>query len=235
MNKLALFTAMIVLPGTLLAADSALKDEIASAAKKLGDQVNYSWKTTVEVPEGTRFRPGPSEGKTEKEGFTLVNMTFGDNTIQAAMKGSKAAMQTDEGWLELSEMDASEGPGRFRAMMLRNIKLPTAQAGELIAALKSLKKDGNVYTGELTEESVKALLTSGFRARSGDGPAVQNPRGSVKLWTKDGVLSKYVFEVNGTMSFNNNDVRMDRTTTVEITNMGSTRVEVPAEARKKLS
>jgi hypothetical protein len=234
MQKIAVLSAMIAFSGALTAAEIAPKDEVLSAAKKLGDQASYSWRTTVDVPEGTRFRPGPVEGKTEKNGFTWLSMTFGNTTMQAAMKGDKAALQTDEGWQALSEMESSEGPGRFRAMMLRNIKLPAAQAADLIAAARTLKKDGDVYSGALTEEGVKALLTSGFRGRGADGPAIQDPAGSVKFWTRDGVLSKYVFDVKGTMTFNNNDVRMDRTTTVELRDIDSTKVEIPAEAKKKL-
>ena len=37
------------------------------------------------------------------------------------------------------------------------------------------------------------------------------------------------------MNFNGNDVDIDRTTTVEIKEVGSTKVDVPEEAKKKLS
>jgi len=57
----------------------------------------------------------------------------------------------------------------------------------------------------------------------------------VKFWLKEGALSKYEVKVKGTVSFNGNEFDNDRTTTVEIKDVGSTKVEVPAEARKKLS
>ncbi len=57
----------------------------------------------------------------------------------------------------------------------------------------------------------------------------------MKFWLKEGVLSKYEVKVKGTVSFNGNEFDNDRTTTVEIKDVGSTKVEVPAEARKKLS
>ena len=57
----------------------------------------------------------------------------------------------------------------------------------------------------------------------------------MKFWLKDGLLTKYEFNVKGTMSFNGNEFDNDRTTTVEIKNVGSTKVEVPEEAKKKLS
>ena len=59
-------------------------------------------------------------------------------------------------------------------------------------------------------------------------------QGTAKFWVKDGVLSKYQTKVKGTVSFNGNDRDVDRTTTVEIKDIGSTKVTVPDEAQKKL-
>jgi len=55
----------------------------------------------------------------------------------------------------------------------------------------------------------------------------------VKFWAKEGVLSKYEFKLQGKMSFNGNDTDVDRTTTVEIKDVGTTKVTVPEEAKKK--
>jgi hypothetical protein len=57
----------------------------------------------------------------------------------------------------------------------------------------------------------------------------------VKFWVKDGVLSKYEIKVKGTVSFNGNDRDIDRTTTVEIKDIGATKIQVPEGAQKKLS
>jgi len=82
-------SAVAFLAASLLAADSSTRDDVKAAAKKLGDQANYSWNTTVVVPEGTQFKPGPSEGQAEKDGFTRLTMHFGDNTTDVFMKGGK--------------------------------------------------------------------------------------------------------------------------------------------------
>jgi hypothetical protein len=79
---------------------------------------------------------------------------------------------------------------------------------------------------------VQTLLR--FR-RAGDGPAASNAKGSVKFWLKDGGLLKYEFKVKGTVKFGDNDVDVDRATTVEIKDIGTTKVSVPDEAKKKLS
>lgn len=235
MKRNLLCGAVILLAGSLLAADGSTKDEVTSAAKKLADAANYTWKTTVAVPEGSRFRPGPTDGKTEKDGFTVVNMSRRDTTMEIVMKGDKAAINSpDNGWESLSEMD-QQGPGRFLGMMVRNFKAPAAQATELVSATKELKQEGDMYSGDLTEDGAKSMLSFGRRRGGGGGPEISNAKGSVKFWVKDGVLSKYEFKVQGTMSFNGNERDIDRTTTTEISDVGTTKVTVPDEAKKKLS
>lgn len=235
MKRNLLCGAIALLAGSLLAADSSPKDDVTNAAKKLADAANYTWKTTVTVPEGSQFRPGPTDGKTEKDGFTVVNMSRRDTTMEVVMKGDKAAVNSpDNGWQALSEMD-QEGPGRFLGMMVRNFKAPAAQAVQLVSDAKELKQDGDVISGDLTEDGAKSLLSFGPRRGGGEGPQISNAKGSVKFWVKDGVLSKYEFKVQGTMSFNGNDRDIDRTTTTEISDVGTTKVTVPDEAKKKLS
>jgi hypothetical protein len=232
MMKITLIGALAVLAVSLHAADSSPKDTVIAAAKKLGDAASYSWRQTVVVPEGSQFRPGPSDGKTEKDGFTLVSSSFGDNTMQILVKGDKGAVTNQDGaWQGLAEVEQEEGFGRFRAIMARNLKTPAAQAAELAAAAKDLKKDGDAYSSVLTEEGAKELL----RFRRGGDATTSNAKGSVKFWLKDGALVKYEFKVSGTVSFGGNDRDVDRTTTIEIKDVGATKVSVPEEAKKKLS
>ena len=233
MKKNTMLCAAALLAVSLNAADSSPKDEVTAAAKKLGEKPNYSWKATVVVPEGGQFRPGPTEGKTEKDGFTHVTITFGDNTTQAVLKGENAAVTDPEGgWQSLKDLDNAEGSRRFLGFFVRSIKTPAVQAAELVDGAKNLKKDGEAYSSELTEEGVKALLT--FR-RGGDGPTISNAKGTVKFWVKDGVLAKFEFKVAGKVSFNGNDREIDRATTIEIKEIGTTKVNVPDAAKKKLS
>jgi hypothetical protein len=73
-----------------------------------------------------------------------------------------------------------------------------------------------------------------FRGPDGQGPDVKEAKGSVKFWVKDGALNKYEFKLKGKMDFGGNEFPNDRTTTVEIKDVNSTKVEVPEEAKKKL-
>jgi hypothetical protein len=121
----------------------------------------------------------------------------------------------------------------FMARRFQNFKGPAAQAEDLAGKVKELKKDGEAYSGELTEDGAKSQLT--FGGRGGNGPEVSGAKGAVKFWVKDGVLSKCEIKVQGKVSFNGNDRDVDRTTTIDIKDVGATKVEVPEEAKKKLS
>ncbi len=234
MRTIVLFSLMALATSPLLAADSTPKDEVTTAAKKLGEQPNYSWRTTVVVPEDARFKPGPTEGKAEKEGFTWVSMAMRDNKMEAVMKGRQGAVNREGAWRSLEEIEQEEGFARMPALIMRNFKAPANQALELASFTKELKKDGDVYASELTEAGAKTLQAFRFRAGE-EGPTVSDATGSVKFWLKDGALTKYEFKLKGKMSFNGNEFPNDRTTTVEIKDVGKTKVEVPEEARKKLS
>src|SRR6266487_3386934 len=120
MKMIMLLSATALLAGSLLAADSAPKDDVTNSAKKLADKPNYSWRTTVVVPENAQFKPGPTEGKTEKDGFTYVTMSFGENMTEAVIKGDKAVVTNQDGdWQTTSELENAEGPGRFRARIVK--------------------------------------------------------------------------------------------------------------------
>jgi hypothetical protein len=187
------------------------KEEVTAAAKKLGEAANYTWKTTVVVPEGG-FGGGTTDGKADKDGTVVLTQMRRDNLTETVIKGEKAAMTNRDGdWQSLAEVEsATEGFGRFRAGMVKNFKAPAAQAAELAAATKELKKEGDAYVGELTPDGAKKLV-------------------------KDGVLTKYEFKVKGSMNFNGEDRNLERTTTTEISKVGETKVVVPEAAKKKLS
>jgi hypothetical protein len=226
MKRMLLFSATSLVAASLLAAETAPKDAVLAAAKKLGEQTNYAWKTTVVVPESTPFKPGPSEGKTIKDGVTYFNFSFGDNKTEVYLHGDKHALTNpDGGWQTLKDLEGDEGPGRFLTFIVRSFKAPVAQAEELVAAAKELKKDGDAYASDMTEEGAKKLFRWGN---------VSAPKGTVKFWLQNGQLTKLQFKLTGKVDFNGNEMDVDRDTIVEIKDVGTTKLEVPEAAKKKL-
>jgi hypothetical protein len=241
MKKNILFGMMLLAAGPLLAADSNPKDDVKAAATALGDAANYTWQTTMDFGANSPFQPGPTDGKTEKGGYTTVTMSFNDNTSEAVLKGTNAAVKTaDNGWQTVAEAMQGGGgggggfnPGMMIVRTAQNLKTPAVEAANLVGLAGDLKVDGDKITGALTEDGAKAQLSFGGR-RGGTPPTVANPKGTVTFWVADGKLTKYSFHVTGTVSRGGNDMDMDRTTTVVISNVGTTKVEVPDDAKKKL-
>jgi hypothetical protein len=245
MKKNLLIGTMALLAGSLLAADSSPKDDIIAAAKKLADGGNYSWKTTMDLGPNSPFTPGPTEGKMDKDGLTWLSSSFQDNTMEGLMKGTNhVVVKTEEGWKTAAELGGGGGGGggfnmnAFMARRLQGLKVPSVEVQELVGKVKELKKDGDVYSGDLTEAGAQSLLTSLFGGRRGGQaqPPAKDAKGTVKFWVKDGVVTKYQSKATGkTTNFQGEEQDSDRTTTVEIKDVGTTKISAPDEAKKKLS
>ena len=234
---------MVLAAGPLLAAP---KDDVKAAAAALGNAANYTWQTTQDFGANSPFQPGPTDGKTEKDGYTTVSMSFGDNTSMIVLKGTNAAVQSpDNGWQTVAEATAGGGGGggfnmgMMIARQAQNMKAPAVEAANLAGLAADLKVDGDKITGALTDDGAKSQLSFGGFGRRGGGPGgggpqITNPKGTVTFWVADGKLTKYSFHVTGTMNRGDQDMDIDRTTTVTIKDVGTTKVEVPDDAKKKL-
>ncbi len=226
MKKILVSVAVALLAGPLVAADSTPKDAVVAAAKKLGQQPNYSWKQSVVVPEDSPFKPGPTEGKLEKGGVAYFTFSFGDNTTKIYLQGGQSAISNpDGGWQSAKEMEGGEGPGQFMGFLVRSFEAPAAQAEELAGTAVELKQDGDTISGDMSAEGAKSQFKFGNAT---------DPKGSVKFWIKDGQISKYEFKLTGKTDFNGNEFDVNNDTTIEITDVGTTKIDVPAEAKKKL-
>lgn len=234
--KTSLLTTLgVLIAGTLLAADASPKDAVKAAAHALSEKANYTWVSTPKNEGGGggggNFRAGPTTGKIEKDGFALVSSTMGDNTVESAFKGSKGVVQIEGDWKGADDLEDNQ---RMFANRLRNFKAPAAQAEELVGKVKELKAGADgLFTGDLTEEGAKELVS--FRRRP-DAPAPKEAKGAVKFWVKDGLLVKWEVNVQGKVTGRDDqEIQVNRTTTLEIKDVGSTKVSVPDAARKKLS
>ena len=235
------------LAASLVAASNPdAKADVKAAAKKLQDASGYGWVSTSKSEGGggggqNRPQAGPTEGKLEKDGFVWIKSTQGDASSEAFLKGGKVAVKTADGWKAGSEFQGNQAGGQGRrdpaagmARRLATFKAPAVEAEALVDKVGDLKDEGEgLFSGALSEEGVKELITRGGRP-GGNAPQVADPKGSVKFWVKDGALVKYELNTQGKMTFNNNDIQINRTTTVEFKEVGSTKVEVPEDAKKKL-
>ena len=224
--------------GAIAAAAADAKDELIQAAKALAEKPNYSWVATVVVPEDAQFKPGPTEGKSEKDGYLMVSQSFGPSTMEIVKKGQQAAITNPDGaWETLEEAENAEGFGRFRAVLARNLMAPAEDVIDMVEYMEEVQKEGPMYSGVLNEQGAKGMVS--FRGRRGGGnnaggPSIPFAEASAKFWVQDGVLSKMEVKVDGTLDFNGNEIPIVRTTTTEIKAIGSTRIQVPEGASAKL-
>lgn len=231
-----------LLAGVLCAATSLIVfadnvDDLKAAAKKLADQPNYSWTTTMEVP-GSQYTPAPRVGKVNKDGVIMVSTEMQNNTIEAVIKGEKGAVKTDEGWKVASELEAPGGGNRggmFQRMLLTT-KAPAVEVADLAKKVKELKKEDDILSGDLTEAGATELMTMGRRNRP-NAVAPKDAKGSVKVWIKDGMVQKYILKVEGKVAFGQDqqERNIERISTTEIKDVGTTKMEIPAEATKKVA
>ena len=224
-----------LLTPTLFAANSSPQAKLLDATKQLGDKANYSWTTTTKEGDGSPGRVGPIEGKAEKGGLTYLSFAIGGIPVEVYMNGQKGAAKALEGWQTFDEIAATSGTAAAVVRFLRIYKTPGAESAALGGKVKDVKEAEGVISGDLKEEAVKELLERGARRREGqEPPKIASPKGSVKFWIQNGALTKYEVNIQGKVTAGDREFDVNRTTTVEIKDVGSTKLEVPAEAKQKM-
>ncbi len=226
-------TMALLAAGAALAADPTPTNQVADAIAKLKAATNYSWTSTLKIADSD-FNIGPVKGQAGQEGLAKMSQDFNGNTTEIVLKADQVAFKGEDGWQLLGDGGGMET--FFAAGMARN----GAAAQEAEITLRHVKEmktlEGGALGGDFTSEGATDLMTFGPRRASGENgfPPPKNAKGSVKFWVKDGLLVKYETHLHGTVTFGDNENEMDQTRTVEIQDVGTTKMEIPAEAKKKL-
>ena len=235
MKKSLMIGLIGIAASALLAAESSPKDKVTNAARQLGDKPNYSWTTTSKEADGSPGRLGTIEGKTEKSGIVYLSFTPGGVPVEVYMNGQKGAARATEGWQTFDDIAQTSGTAAAVVRFLRAYKSPAAQSTDLAGKVKELKEAEGALAGDLKEEAVQEMLLLGSRRREGqEPPKTTGAKGSVKFWLKDGTVTKCEVNVQGHVTAGEREMDINRTTTTEIKEVGSTKMEVPAEAKAKM-
>jgi len=236
MKRTCLIGIVCLLAQALLADEAGSKEKVAQAAKQLGNLPNYSWTMSSREADGSPGRLGPIEGKADKSGLTYLNFSISSVPVEVYLQGEKGTAKGLEGWQTLDEIAQTSGTAAAVVRFLRSYKAPAAEAAALPAKTKAIKETGGVFAGELTEDAAKDLLLRGARRREGqEPPKVTDPKGAVKFWVQDGILSKFEVNLQGKLSTSEREFDINRTATVEIKDAGKTKLEVPPEAKQKMN
>jgi hypothetical protein len=210
---------------------------------------------------GAAFGGGPVEGKFA-DGLTYVKQTMGQNETEFLLKGDKGAIKAgDAGWVALDDQAAARTARVAKAFKLPTVQATAAidsvkdftKAEDAYVA--DLSEDaakamipaggaggggrggrrGGGGAGGAAGGAPAGGAGAGGTAAAPTPPAISNAKGTITVTMKDGALTKIVYKVSGTMSMGGQDREISRTTTVDFSDVGSTKIEVPAEAKDKMS
>lgn len=221
----SLIVALLFSTGAVVLADA--KDDVTAAIKNLSDAPDYAWTQSVEGGMGAS-----GEGKIQTDGTTYLSMTFRDNTVEIYFQGDKGAVKTDDGWQSLDDAGNAGGrtPGTMAARFVKNFRAPAALAENLAKSAPELKKnDDGSYSGDLSDEEANRFLRMGRRRGGAAASQPTNVKGTVTFWVTDNMLTKFQWHVSGSIG----DRDIDRTSTIELKDIGRTKIDVPAEAKAK--
>ena len=235
MKKALIIGFIGLLAPTLFAAQSKPQDKIASAAKQLGDKPNYSWTTTIKEGDGSSPPfPGIS-GKANKGGLTCLTTMMGTTPSDVYVNGQKGTAKGPGGWRTFDEIAK---PGGFAAGLVRymlSYKAPSVECRALSGKLLNVNEEKGMLSGELNGDAAKEYLEFFIPPFAGQAPPkIADPHGSVKFWIEKGMLTKYEIDVQCKVIRGDQESEYHRNTTVEIKDVGTTKLEVPEEAKQKL-
>ncbi len=98
--------------------------------------------------------------------------------------------------------------------------------------VSDLQETNGAYAGNLSADAAKQMLM--FRRGGGGTADITNAVGTATFRVNNGELAKFEFHVTGSVTVNDNTFNADRDTTVEIKDVGMTKIDVPADAKKLL-
>ncbi len=222
--------AALLVANSLFAADTNTS-QVADALAKLKSATNFSWTTVTKIPN-LPFEAGPVQGRAQKGGYAMVTQQFNDNTLEAVFKGDKAAVKSEGEW---QNIDDAEGMAAMMGGWLTASGTAADEAGRLLKNVPALKAgDNGELDGDFTPEGATELMT--YHPRGGEPTHPKDAKGSVKFWLKDGALTKFESHLKGRVAFSPDQDEQDFeiTRTIEIKDVGTTKIEVPEAALKKL-
>jgi hypothetical protein len=250
------FWLLAVAPASLFAQEP--KEALAQSTKKIAKLESYAFKADIQVesvvplPGGGQEIPA-IEGKYQKDAG--LQITIG-SVAEVFRKLDRTFIKGRQGtWQEIGK--GPRGPGGARGggglgaggMFFNQFKAPHDELRDFEKSLKEVKKaekpekveskECSVYSGDLTDEGVKASPLGrmmGQLAQFGGGGTNAELSGSGRAWIDaDGNLLKFEVTTKVSLEFNGNAIEFVMVRATAISGVGETKVEVPEGVQKLLS
>jgi len=224
-------------------------EELDKSAAKAADWTSYTFTVTTKT-EGTAKGDGTTTSVVKVAKGSPWLIKSGDT--EAVREGdSLATKQSDGTWKRYEAPAAPEGKkgkkkkkgeeqaGNGMGSLLA-IKAPQDFLKGFGAKLKEVKREdgegGRTYTGELTAEAAREFGSTGMPKPGGKGPEVTySGSAKVSVNVKTGEIAKVEIATEAKASFGGKDYDIKRTSTYDISEIGTTKVEIAEEAKKALS
>jgi hypothetical protein len=191
-------------------------------------QTDKGWKTPEEI---AALSPAGSGGYGGGYPGGWGGMRRGRRGMMGGM-GRGFPPPTDPATGEQSGGDAP--PGLHYSNLQKTLSRPHEELAFIVASGTDLKADGDVVSGTLSDTAAKLLLVHAGQKELTPLTA----SGTFKLWVKDGALVKYEVKLEGRIAVLTNgdrhEVDVHQTAVTEIKSVGTTKVDVPDGAKKKL-
>jgi hypothetical protein len=216
----------LILTMTLVALPEAKDDAgLTAAVKKAAEMSSYSFTLTTDSGKGAG---GVVEGKYQKGQPAWLKA----DKVPFFRKGEALVYQQGGQW-KRSKTGIQSDPLLILGAVakVRPAKLPHEELAGFAKNFKkverSAKKDFTLYEGTLTDDAVKRLVKSEFKSVAQGGTA--------RLWVNNkGLIVRYEITIQVKGRLGNAEVNGSTTRNVELSEIGSTKVEVPKEVGKLL-
>jgi len=179
-----------------------------------------------------------------------------DNEVEAIFLGAeRCVVATPHGWKRPDELtplppppptgiypptsarrprpNASSTPPAYSNLQL-NLSRPHEDIGVIVGSYTEIHTDGDVIAGTLSETGAKLLLVHPGQHQL----TPLSASGTFRLWVQDGALVRYEVSLHGTLAVETPNARrevvVNEKSVTEIKAIGTTKFEIPDEARRKL-
>lgn len=241
-----MFTALMamgLLSGWARPADPDGKGEVEQALLKLEAAESFSWVAmTIEETDGKDPKLADTvEGKSVKGGWSRLSRPKTKKTTDAFLRGGRLALMTPQGWKAVEVKEIAPGAAKPAkelrpAQDLLHANAPLAQAKVLLGRLQELEcRENGLYSGRLAPLNVPIILEHAA-AVGHKIPAFEEPQVRVNFRINEGMLGSYELVVSGRNAKAKKGQGQGSliSMAVDFTDVGTTTLEVPDEARKLL-
>ena len=218
-----------------------------------GDSIHTVWmgdtKYVIQVGDNWTSLDGPSD--TSAKSGTASRSASGGGTSRVDAGSGMSGSGLDNGGLGRSGGGRRGGGGRGRgsrsgggggsgdtemgapARFPAGINLPHEELGLIMVNYTNLHMEGEVISGTLTQIGAELLIVP---PGSKDAPP-EGATGTFRLWIKDGMVTKYELQLSAKTAPGGRSVRggFSETITVVLTDIGSTPLNVPEAAKRRLT